>query len=825
MSSNVMVMKVSLRTAFVVMLLVATVPLALLMSYLLLERMRGEQQRLRVDLDREANVLAQAVENELLASIEALRILGLSESLRHGDVREFERSVAGRGPLRSGWKGTFLTDTRGLVIFDTTGAARRGSLPPVPGFRQMLWDQSPLVSGLVEHKTSGQAATVIAVPVVIDGNLRFGLGVWVPWAAWQVLVKRSTPSEGYSALFDREHRVIARNIDPQRVGELLPETALPGVATYDATSPVPHAGWGVRRALAAAPVAAEQLRSIGLAWATAAACLLLGVTMALLLARRIRRPLEALALDGGATLGTVHVREIAALRDALQTARERDRAAHDGLRRKADEFETLFNSSPIGLAFAQDRDCHSVLRNAAMVQLFGRAGGDAQRSVFHEGRPVPPHEMPLCVAARTGQAVAMMELEFRSPQQPVVHAIANAVPLRDAQGRPRGAIAAMVDITARKEVEAQLVETHDQLKAASQAKDEFLAMLGHELRNPLNAISTAVDVLHHGEMTDPMARSARGIIRRQTLHLSHMIADLLDMTRILSGKVRLVREPMDLSQLVRRTLDMLTLTGDTAKHSMESRLDEAWVEADASRLEQVVTNLVGNAIKYTPAGRRICVTVRPHDGEVIFEVLDEGDGIPPDLLPRVFDLFVQGERSLDRRGGGLGIGLTLVKRLVELHGGTVSAASSSAGSRFEVRLPQAEPVRVTPQHADDARPGLKVLVVEDNTDALQSMCDLLRIDGHEVSGESSGTAGLEALLKQWPDVAIVDIGLPGMNGFELALAARARGYAGRMIAVSGYGLNEDVRQAMKSGFDLHAVKPVDAQQVRQWMRDSAHATA
>lgn len=817
-------MKVSLRTAFVAMLLMATVPVAVLMSYLLLEKMRSEQQRIRADLDREAQVLAQAVEHELLASIEALRILGLSESLRHGDVREFERSVAGRGPLRYGWHGAFLTDTRGLVLFDTTGANRRGSLPTVPGFRQMLWDQAPLVSGLVDHTPSGQAATVIAVPVVIDGNLRFGLGVWVTWAAWQVLVKRSAPGEGYSVLFDREHRVIARSIDPQHVGELLPETVMPGVTTYEATRPVPLAGWGVRRDVAMAPVTAGQIRSAGLAWAIAAACLLLGVTMALLLARRIRRPLEALARDGGAaTLGTVHVREIAALRDALLAARERDQAAHDGLRRKADEFETLFNSSPIGLAFAQDRDCENVLRNATMVQLFGRMGGNAEPTVLHEGRPVAPRDMPLCRAARTGQAVAMMELEFRAPGRPVVHAIANAVPLRDGQGRPRGAIEAMVDITARKEVEAQLVETHDQLKAASQAKDEFLAMLGHELRNPLNAISTAVEVLQHGEMADPMARSARGIIRRQTLHLSHMIGDLLDMTRILSGKARLVCEPMDLSQLVRRTLDMLTLNGDTAKHLVESHLEEAWVDADASRLEQVVTNLIGNAIKYTPIGRRICVTVRAQDGEVIFDVLDEGDGIAPELLPRVFDLFVQGERTLDRRAGGLGIGLALVKRLVELHGGTVSATSSPAGSRFEVRLRQVAAVPSAQHRAGETPPGRKVLVVEDNADALQSMCDLLRLDGHEVNGESSGTSGLAALLAQWPDVAIVDIGLPGMNGFELAFAARSRGYAGRMIAVSGYGQTEDVRRALKSGFDVHAVKPVDAQQLRQWMRQSAPA--
>jgi nitrogen-specific signal transduction histidine kinase/CheY-like chemotaxis protein len=405
-----------------------------------------------------------------------------------------------------------------------------------------------------------------------------------------------------------------------------------------------------------------------------------------------------------------------------------------------------------------------------------------------------------------------------------VHAIANAVPLRDAQGRPRGAIAAMVDITARKEVEAQLVEAHEQLKVASQSKDEFLAMLGHELRNPLNAISTAVEVLHHGEMPDAKARSARGIIRRQTLHLSHMIGDLLDMTRILSGKERLACEPMDLALLVRRTLDMLTITGDTSRHNIERQLEEAWVMADASRLEQVVTNLVGNAIKYTPVGRRIGVDVRAEESEVVFSVVDEGDGIAPELLPRVFDLFVQGERALDRRAGGLGIGLSLVKRLVELHGGTVSAASSPSGSRFEVRLPRVEAVRAAPARVEgDARPGLNVLVIEDNPDSLQSMCDLLRLDGHRVSGENSGTTGLETLLAEWPDVAIVDIGLPGLNGFELALAARSRGYAGRMIAVSGYGQNEDVQRAMKSGFDLHAVKPVDAQQLRRWLRDGAHA--
>jgi signal transduction histidine kinase/ActR/RegA family two-component response regulator len=821
-------MKVSLRTALVAMLLTATVPIAVLMCYHLLDKMRSEQARMRSGLDREAMVLAQAVENELVATIEALRILGVSEALRTGDVREFERSVAGRGPLRSGWQGSFLTDTRGVVIFDTTGASQRGAISPVPGLRQMLWDRTPMVSGLLRQQPRGQPSTVVAVPVIIDGELRFGLGVWVPWAAWQVLLKRSTPSEGFSTLFDRTEHVIARSVDPEHhVGLPLPHTPPANEASYDSVMAVSIAGWGVRRGIAAAPVVSAQIRSMAVAWLTAAACLLLGVSLALLVARRITRPLGVLARNGSpALLGAVHVREIAALRDALQAARERDQAAHDGLRRKADEFETLFNSSPIGLAFAQDRDCKGVLRNAAMGHLFG-AGTQAPPQVYHQGEPLAPEQMPLCVAARTGQAVAMMELEFRSPEQPPVHAIANAVPLRDANGRPRGAISALVDITARKQMEAQLHETHAQLKTADRAKDEFLAMLGHELRNPLSAIASAVEVLkRHPSQGDEMSAAARDVIARQTLHLSHMMGDLLDVTRLTSGKVMLARQPLDLARLVQHTLDTLALRGETAQHPVDVDLQEGWVDGDATRLEQVVTNLVGNALKYTPAGRAVSVVTRVEAGEVVLRVADTGDGIPPELLPRVFDLFVQGERSLDRRAGGLGIGLTLVKRMVDLHGGSVTASSSASGTRFEVKLPQV-PAAPAPAHerAADSRPALRVLVVEDNPDALQSMRDVLALDGHVVAGERNGREGLATLLAQWPEVAIVDIGLPGLDGFQVALRARSQGYAGRMIAVSGYGQKEDAQRALKSGFDAHVVKPVDMQQLRRLMREEAPAHA
>ncbi len=391
----------------------------------------------------------------------------------------------------------------------------------------------------------------------------------------------------------------------------------------------------------------------------------------------------------------------------------------------------------------------------------------------------------------------------------------------DGEGRASQMTGMTVDITDQKQSElerAQLTEralaARREAEAASRAKDEFLTMLSHELRNPLGAISAAIDVLDVADPGSQTGMEARAIIARQTRNLSHMMNDLLDVGRVIAGKIMLARQPVNLRAVVQRVEETLAITGEAKEHSLQLTLEDAWFDGDAVRIEQVVTNLLTNAIKYTPAGRTIQVSVQHDQKWAVLHVQDAGMGIPAALLPHIFDLFVQGHRTLDRRAGGLGIGLTLVRRLVELHGGTVGVESSDEGSRFTVRLPAIE---APAQPASGALPPSRrrnVLVVEDNTDVLAALRAKLELDGHTVSTAIDGIEGLTRLLKLRPEVSIVDIGLPGLTGFELARHARAAGYAGRMIALSGYGAERDAQEALVAGFDAYLVKPVDRHQLR-----------
>jgi PAS domain S-box-containing protein len=381
-----------------------------------------------------------------------------------------------------------------------------------------------------------------------------------------------------------------------------------------------------------------------------------------------------------------------------------------------------------------------------------------------------------------------------------------------------------LDITERAQHEARVLERREQaealarsLQAETRAKDEFLAMLGHELRNPLGTLSNAVAVLERLGGDETM-RHVVAIIGRQTGHLARLVDDLLDVARVTSGKVDLQRGTVELHGLAGRCVDALAQAGRTERHDVRLGGPPVHVHADAARLEQVVNNLLDNALKYTPPGGRVLVTTEQVGDAALLRVRDTGQGIRTDLLGRVFDLFVQEPQSLDRSRGGLGLGLALVKRLVELQGGVVAvwSAGPGQGSEFTVRLPAIAPPDDAAAEAEGGAPALvvprRVLVVEDSPDARQSLRLLLELAGHQVETSEDGPSGLAKLRTFQADVALIDLGLPGMDGYAVARELRSRPdtRAIRLVAVTGYGQAEDRRRALAAGFDQHVTKPVDA---------------
>jgi signal transduction histidine kinase len=350
----------------------------------------------------------------------------------------------------------------------------------------------------------------------------------------------------------------------------------------------------------------------------------------------------------------------------------------------------------------------------------------------------------------------------------------------------------------------------------SHAKDEFLAMLGHELRNPLSAISSASSLIGMSNAAPDTVTRAKQIIQRQTQHLTRIVDDLLDLSRAMSGKILLARQPLDLAHLVGACLDTFRATGRTKGYTVTCDLQPGWVDGDPTRLEQIATNLIDNAVKYTPAGGSIHIAIAQAGTDVEMKVTDSGVGIPPDLLPHVFEVFVQGTISLDRSQGGLGIGLSLVRRLVELHGGSVEAHSdgTSSGSTFTLRLPGAARQAASmapclPLAPASARPT--VLLIEDNDDGREMMATMLEAWDYTVLQAADGLSGVELARTSVPQVALIDIGLPGIDGYEVARRLRQMDATAaiKMIALTGYGLAEDQKRVLEAGFDLHLVKPVD----------------
>ena len=434
---------------------------------------------------------------------------------------------------------------------------------------------------------------------------------------------------------------------------------------------------------------------------------------------------------------------------------------------------------------------------------------------------VPPEEQERVHAAveeaKRNKTLFQIEHRVRRLDGGQGWTLSRAVPMLDAEGRIHEWIGAASDITERKLAE-------EKLRESDRRKDEFLAMLAHELRNPLAPIGAAAELLQRARLDEALVRKTSQIIGRQVSHMTGLIDDLLDVSRVTRGLVELDNTLLDLRTIMADAVEQVTPLVQARRQRLQARLPPraVMVEGDAKRLVQVIANILNNAAKYTQEGGEIVLQAEALESDVVIEVLDNGIGMAPELVERAFDLFAQAERSSDRSSGGLGLGLALVRSLVELHGGTVwcESAGPGKGSRFAIRLP------CLPQAAGDGDAdtdgvsaaeagGARIMIVDDNVDAAATLAMLLEAYGYQASVEHDPLGALERARHERPEVCLLDIGLPGMDGIELArrLRAQPETSAALLVAVTGYGQDSDRRRALAAGFDQYFVKPIDLQKL------------
>jgi PAS domain S-box-containing protein len=499
------------------------------------------------------------------------------------------------------------------------------------------------------------------------------------------------------------------------------------------------------------------------------------------------------------------VRVVGTARDV--TERRRVEAA---LRDSEQRFATLAEGSPV-LLWVNGRSGGEFVNRAYLEFV----GVDSDRDVrgYDWSRYVHPEDRGQFLRsyeqAFAGQTRFTAEFRFLRHDGEYRWMRSEATPRFGDEGEFQGYVGASVDITERRRAE-------DALRIADRHKDEFLAMLAHELRNPLAPIRNASEVLALRYAGDTQAAAPIAMLLRQSEHLGRLLDDLLDVTRIAQGRVALKERPLEIGALVAQAVEAVGPLARAKSQVLRLEREGAllYVSGDRTRLLQSATNVLHNAVKFTAIGGEIVAAVHDTGSDVEITVRDDGAGIRADLVPRVFDLFVQSERTPDRSQGGLGIGLSVVKRLIEMHRGSVQLASEGEGrgTTVTIRLPRCEaPVTVAAKAPAAVKCARRVLIVDDSTDAADSLAMLLELEGHDVATAYSAAGALETAERLQPEVAFIDIGLPQMDGFEVARRLRAsdRCRAIKLVALTGYGQPGDRAEARRAGFDHHLVKPAD----------------
>ncbi|GGY43086.1 hypothetical protein GCM10007387_26410 [Pseudoduganella albidiflava] len=500
-------------------------------------------------------------------------------------------------------------------------------------------------------------------------------------------------------------------------------------------------------------------------------------------------------------------------------------AAQEAQRAQQEELQAVLDVLPVGVAISHDPQISEITVSPYFCGLLGiEPGTNVAQAVtgpdgeqpyryFRGGQPLEPADWPIRVAARQGTPVRSEELEVRFNDGRALTILVNAAPLLDGQAAVRGAVAAIMDVSALKSVQRELEQ-------ANRQKTEFLSVLAHELRNPMAAISYSVEMLRHVATPDAIHK-AREVIGRQTAHMRKLLDDLLDLSRITHNRIDLVLRPIDLRSVIEHAYESTQALLEAQRHRIAFELPDRplMVLGDEVRLTQVFTNLLNNAAKFTPAGGSVTVAGAVDERHVVLEVIDNGAGIHPSELEHVFEMFVQGKGKASGGVPGLGIGLAIVRKLVELHGGTAQAFSKGPGSgtTFRIELPRAEEAETTqvrPGGHDAGKHG-RLLVADDNVDAADLLGAVLAMEGYPVEVAYDGEAAIELAGRWRPDLMLLDIGMPRATGLDVARWIRAQDWGTHvvLIAITGWGQHEDRRATREAGFDVHLVKPVSPTEI------------
>jgi PAS domain S-box-containing protein len=528
---------------------------------------------------------------------------------------------------------------------------------------------------------------------------------------------------------------------------------------------------------------------------------------------------------GTSTDITEHLETEARLQKALAAAEEGQRT-----------LETLLEYIPEGIALFDALDgkiTHASRygRELLGIPLENLSVKEAMRQLavyYPDGvTPMSYEDMPVTRAIQHGEIILNSELVQMTAQGNSVVLMCNAGPIRDHSGKIRGGIITWRDITEIRKIQDALRKNEYELRETDRRKNEFLAMLAHELRNPLSPIRNAVHLMRQAAAIDPFMKRQRDVIDRQVTHMARLLDDLLDVSRITRGLITLKQRPLPVLQILTQALETTQPLIASQNHTLNYTPPppEILVYGDLDRLAQVVGNLLTNAAKYTPRGGKIRLEARLAGKEVVIRVADNGMGIEPDMLAHVFDLFAQAGRSLERSLGGLGIGLTIVNNMVRMHGGTVEARSEGPGkgSEFLVRIPaisgEFHPANETVE-TGTGRPEARyrILVVEDIKDTAESLAELLRFWGQEVQVAYDGQEALDKMPIFKPEIVLLDIGLPRIDGYEVARRIRRQfDQHVRIIAMSGYGQAQNQNLAEKAGIEQYWVKPVDIEVLQRYL--------